>query len=246
MCQARIANEEAKARDRERQEREARMRAEENRRREEAQERSKRDEERRKRPTSIADLQRLSGGEFEAFVASLFERDGYRITRRGGSGDEGIDLVLHFGPEKDVVQCKRWKNDIGSPIVREFYGSMMHVGARHGFIITTASFSPSAKQFATGKPIILIDGLYLLSWIAGGRSSRNDAGTRTARENGFDAYEVLGVASGATKEQIKAAYLNLIKQYHPDKVSHLGKEFQEMAKEKTQAINRAYEILSTR
>ncbi len=60
---------------------------------------------------------------------------------------------------------------------------------------------------------------------------------------GFDPYEVLQVTRGASKQEIKAAYLELIKQYHPDKVSHLGKEFQEIAKEKTQAINRAYEML---
>jgi DnaJ-class molecular chaperone len=42
-----------------------------------------------------------------------------------------------------------------------------------------------------------------------------------ARENGFDPYQVLKITRGASKEEIKTAYLNLIKQYHPDKVSHL-------------------------
>jgi len=31
--------------------------------------------------------------------------------------------------------------------------------------------------------------------------------------------------------------------YHPDKVSHLGEEFQQIAKEKSQEINRAYEMV---
>jgi hypothetical protein len=65
------------------------------------------------------------------------------------------------------------------------------------------------------------------------------------RSNGqeFDPYQVLEVSRGASKEAIKAAYLNLIKQYHPDKVAHLGKELQDHAKTKTQDINRAYKIL---
>jgi uncharacterized Zn finger protein (UPF0148 family) len=66
---------------------------------------------------------------------------------------------------------------------------------------------------------------------------------RATGENGFDPYQVLRVTRGASKEEIKAAYFNLIKQYHPDKVCHLGQEFQKLADEKAQLINRAYQIL---
>jgi DnaJ-class molecular chaperone len=34
-----------------------------------------------------------------------------------------------------------------------------------------------------------------------------------------------------------------VSRYHPDKVAHLGKEFQELAHKKLLAIQRAYEIL---
>jgi len=34
-----------------------------------------------------------------------------------------------------------------------------------------------------------------------------------------------------------------VAKYHPDKVTHLGKEFQELAHRKLVAIQRAYEIL---
>src|SRR5262249_39493332 len=66
---------------------------------------------------------------------------------------------------------------------------------------------------------------------------------RAARETGFHPNEVLRITRGASQEEIKAAYFNLIKQYHPDKVSHLGQEFQKLADEKAQLINRAYQIL---
>ena len=61
--------------------------------------------------------------------------------------------------------------------------------------------------------------------------------------DGFDPYAVLGVARDATKEDIRAAFLREMASYHPDKVSHLGVELQELAKRKAQAINRAYEEL---
>ena len=72
---------------------------------------------------------------------------------------------------------------------------------------------------------------------------KNSEHERAAGENGFDPYQVLRITRGASKEEIKAAYFNLIKQYHPDKVSHLGQEFQKLADEKAQLINRAYQIL---
>lgn len=57
-------------------------------------------------------------------------------------------------------------------------------------------------------------------------------------------YRALGLKRGATKAEIKKAYRNLVKEYHPDKVHHLGTEFREVAEEKVRKINEAYEALS--
>jgi hypothetical protein len=56
-------------------------------------------------------------------------------------------------------------------------------------------------------------------------------------------YKILGVTEHATQEEIKNAYRNKVKQYHPDKVAHLGNELQEVARKKTGELNRAYETL---
>jgi hypothetical protein len=74
-------------------------------------------------------------------------------------------------------------------------------------------------------------------------ADKNSERERAAGENGFDPYYVLRITRDASKEEVKAAYFNLIKQYHPDKVSHLGQEFQKLADEKAQLINRAYQTL---
>lgn len=56
-------------------------------------------------------------------------------------------------------------------------------------------------------------------------------------------YKVLGVARNATQDQIKHAYKQLANKYHPDKVSHLGEEFRELAEERFKEIQEAYQKL---
>jgi molecular chaperone DnaJ len=55
-------------------------------------------------------------------------------------------------------------------------------------------------------------------------------------------YKVLGVSETATQEEIRAAYLALVKKYHPDK--YADNPLKDLANEKLKEINEAYEILS--
>ena len=53
---------------------------------------------------------------------------------------------------------------------------------------------------------------------------------------------VLGLSGKISKADITNRYKQLIAKYHPDKVLHLGTEFQQMAEQKTKQINEAYEF----
>jgi len=57
-------------------------------------------------------------------------------------------------------------------------------------------------------------------------------------------FEVLGLTSSADAATIKKAYRDASKKYHPDRVTHLGDEFREMAEEKMRKINEAYRVLT--
>ena len=50
-------------------------------------------------------------------------------------------------------------------------------------------------------------------------------------------YKVLGVSESASQEEIRAAYLKLVKKYHPDK--YTDTDLKELANEKLVEINKS-------
>ncbi|MBN2638988.1 MAG: TerB family tellurite resistance protein [Bacteroidales bacterium] len=62
-------------------------------------------------------------------------------------------------------------------------------------------------------------------------------------KNTDSAYTILGIKHDATEEEIKAAYREMAKKYHPDKVAHLGDDVKKAAEEKFQSVNEAYEAI---
>lgn len=111
---------------------------------------------------SELDLAELSGADFEAFVAALLGRMGFRVEQTQASWDGGIDsIAVDARPiigGTVLVQVKRYKNAVDASAVRDLYGTVLSKGANKGVIITTGTFGPTSRDFATGKPIELIDG----------------------------------------------------------------------------------------
>jgi hypothetical protein len=54
---------------------------------------------------------------------------------------------------------------------------------------------------------------------------------------------ILGLKGTVSESEIKRIYRELMSRYHPDKVQHLGREFQQMAEEKTKEIQEAYDYV---
>ena len=82
------------------------------------------------------------------------------------------------------------------------------------------------------------------------RARNTGSGTRDEKkanpENNYeveDAWAVLGLARGASSEEIKKAYRELAGKYHPDKVAYLGDEFKVLAEERFKKVQAAYEEL---
>jgi hypothetical protein len=87
---------------------------------------------------------------------------------------------------------------------------------------------------------------WLRGRVGGPRARRPDSPRPedlTADFSGMDPYALLEVSRNATAEELRSAYRRAVTRYHPDKVAHLGPEFQELAHKKLLAIQQAYETL---
>jgi preprotein translocase subunit Sec63 len=100
---------------------------------------------------------------------------------------------------------------------------------------------------------IFIIGYYLISRLTGFlrryNLRKNALRINNADDRKFEEHQspeerymnIFGLKGNSTEDEIKKKYRELISQYHPDKVQHLGREFQQMAEYKTKEIQKAYD-----
>jgi restriction system protein len=115
-------------------------------------------------------LRNMDPSAFERLCQRLLRESGFiEVQVTGRSGDGGIDghgiiRIAGLVSFPVVFQCKRWKNSVTSPTVREFRGAM-DGRADRGLLITTGRFTRDAQQEATkggASPIDLVDGELLV------------------------------------------------------------------------------------
>jgi restriction system protein len=111
--------------------------------------------------------------DFENLIREVFEQayaeTGGEVKITQASRDGGIDAVV-FDPDplrggKTVIQAKRYTNVVGVSAVRDLYGTLMNEGANKGILVTTSDYGPDAYKFAANKPIQLLNGSNLLSFL---------------------------------------------------------------------------------
>jgi hypothetical protein len=93
-----------------------------------------------------------SPSRFEELIAALFEHHGFRQTWIGKTGDGGVDIIAiqdsTLSPTLHLIQCKRYKNKVSIASVRELFGVKADRGANKAVLVTTSSFTKSAREFA--------------------------------------------------------------------------------------------------
>lgn len=110
-------------------------------------------------------LKGLPPDRFERLCQRILRESGFtKVEVTGRSGDGGIDgagvLRMNLVYFHVLSQCKRWKDAVSAPIIRDFRGAMIG-RADKGLIMTTGRFTADAQREAVrdGAPAIdLVDG----------------------------------------------------------------------------------------
>ena len=107
----------------------------------------------------------MSGEEFELFVADLFEALGHRARVVGGSGDQGVDVILGRGGERVAVQCKNHGKPVGNRAVQQVYAGARHYGCSRAWAVAPAGFTEGAEALARSTGVALFDRSAIRRWI---------------------------------------------------------------------------------
>jgi len=114
-------------------------------------------------------MAKLSGYEFEEFVAHLLECMGYtaRVTQR--SNDGGVDVIAHrdklgFEPPILKIQCKRKTDQTPRTEVDQLLGTLGE--GEYGLFIALGSFSRQSVELERNRPKLrLVDGEQLVDLV---------------------------------------------------------------------------------
>jgi restriction system protein len=107
-------------------------------------------------------LLELTPGEFESLITNLFSKMGLETRLTQASRDGGVDCVAFDNRAilggKVVIQAKRYRHTVGVSAVRDLFGTLQNEGASKGILVTTSGYGQASFNFASNKPIELLDG----------------------------------------------------------------------------------------
>jgi len=113
----------------------------------------------RKKQHVVADFKDLSGVEFETYLAKILKELGFSdICGTPATGDQGADLIAKRNGRTIVIQAKRYRGSVGNHAVQEVVGAINFYAADEGWVITSGTFTSSAKELAQRSGVKLIDG----------------------------------------------------------------------------------------
>ena len=96
----------------------------------------------------------LDGHEFEQIIAKLYRKKGFRVEQTPKGPDQGVDLIAKKGRSTIIVQTKNWKNKVTNTDVLKTSGARQMARADYSMIITSSTFTASAKEAIKKSPRI--------------------------------------------------------------------------------------------
>ena len=108
--------------------------------------------------TSVTNVDRMEGHEFEYFCAELLEKCGFEdVTVTRGSGDQGVDILAFKEDIKYAIQCKNYSAPLGNKSIQEVFAGKTFYHCHVGVVMTNSTFTKGAIELADSVGVILWD-----------------------------------------------------------------------------------------
>ena len=103
----------------------------------------------------VDELKKLSGTEFEDYLAQLFKSQGYQVEMTPSTGDYGADLILHKDQQRTAVQAKCYTGSVGVTAVQEALSGMAYYRCHSAWVVTTGNYTTNAVELAKQSKVRL-------------------------------------------------------------------------------------------
>lgn len=111
--------------------------------------------------SNLAQIDKMSGEEFEEYLCFVFQNKGYMVKHVGKSHDFGADLILKRNGESIVVQAKRYNSNVGVKAVQEVIAARTYYDCDKCMVVTNSNFTKAAKELADKSGVTLWDRGYI-------------------------------------------------------------------------------------
>ncbi len=98
--------------------------------------------------SGMAVIDRMSGVQFEEFIAAQLRAAGWHVTPTATTGDYGVDLIARKDATRMAVQCKRQAKAVGVAAVQQVVSGAKHHGCDRTVVVTNQAFTKAARQLA--------------------------------------------------------------------------------------------------
>lgn len=117
------------------------------------------------RALRLADVDNMSGEQFERYVNELLKAQGYKTKMTPARNDYGVDIVAERGGVSYAVQCKRYGENISRGAVSDAVAGKHYYNCSQSMVVTNRHFRRGALELAGASQCALIDRDTLAGWI---------------------------------------------------------------------------------
>lgn len=110
--------------------------------------------------STVAQIDKMSGKQFEIYLQAFFEKQGYRVFLTKDSCDYGADLVMKKDGITTIVQAKRYNKKVGIEAIQQIVAAKAYYNADECIVATNSYFTASASKLSKANKVQLLDRNY--------------------------------------------------------------------------------------